>query len=134
MAGVTPVGKLYTLVRQESLTSADTVVFLQHVLRQTGRRLLVIWDGSPIHRWQEVKEYLEGPGSKKVHVEALPGYAPDLNPLDQGGWQHLKNVELANLTCLDLEQLHLEFHLAVGRLRQKPHLIKSFFAKAGLDL
>ena len=83
-----------------------------------GQRLLVIWDGSPIHR----------------RVEALPGYAPDLNPWDEGGWHHLKNVEMRNLVCRDLEELHEEFHLAVGRLRQKPHLVQSFFAQAGLKI
>jgi transposase len=51
MAGVTPAGKLYTLVRQESLSSSHSVVFLKHLLMQTGKKLLVIWDGSPIHRW-----------------------------------------------------------------------------------
>jgi len=30
--------------------------------------------------------------------------------------------------------LHLELHLAIGRLRQKPHLIQGFFASAGLSL
>jgi hypothetical protein len=77
---------------------------------------------------------LQGTGVQKVQVEALPGYAPDLSPLDQGVWHHLKHVEMGNLTCLDVEQLHLELHLAIGRLRQKPHLIKSFFAAAGLAL
>jgi transposase len=134
MAGVTPAGKLYTLVRPESLNSAHSVVFLEHVLRQTGKQLLVVWDGSPIHRWKEVREFLEGTGAHKVQVEPMPGYAPDLSPLDQGVWHHLKHVEMGNLTCLDLEQLHLELHLAIGRLRQKPHLIKSFFAAAGLAL
>jgi len=33
-----------------------------------------------------------------------------------------------------MEELHLEFHLAVGRLRQKPHLIRAFFAAAGLSI
>jgi hypothetical protein len=28
--------------------------------------------------------------------------------------------------------LHQEFHLAFSRLRQKPHLVHSFFAQAGL--
>lgn len=134
MGGVTPAGKLYTLVRQESLSSVHPVIFLHHLLRQAGRRLLVIWDGSPIHRWKEVREFLSGGGTQPVHVEAMPGYAPDLSPLDQGVWHHLKHVEMRNLTCLDLEQLHLELHLAVGRLRQKPHLIRSFFAAAGLAL
>jgi transposase len=132
MAGCTPAGKVYTLVRREPLTGAHAVTFLEHVRRQTGKRLLVIWDGSPIHRWGAVREYLASGATKCVLVEVLPGYAPDLSPWDQGGWQHLKHVEMRNLSCLDLEELHLELHLAIGRLRQKPHLIHSFCAAAGL--
>ena len=59
-------------------------------------------------------------------------YAPDLNP-DEGLSQHLKHVEMRNLARLDLEELHLQYHLAVGRVRQKPHLIRSFFAGAGME-
>jgi len=134
MAGFTPAGKVYTLVRADPLTSEHTVMFWEHVRRQAGKRLLVIWDGSPIHRWAAVPEYLASGAAKSIHVEALPGYAPDLSPWDQGGWQHLKHVEMRNLSCMDLEELHLELHLAIGRLRQKPKLIHSFFAKAGLRL
>src|SRR5271168_2559320 len=134
MAGFTPAGKVYTLVRPESLSSTHSVVFLEHLLRQTGKRLLVIWDGSPIHRWKAVQEWLASGGAKRAHLEMLPGYAPDLNPLDAGGWHHLKHVEMRNLSCMDLEELHLELHLAIGRLRQKPHLIHSFFVAAGLTL
>jgi transposase len=133
MGGMTPQGKVYTLVRQESLDGLHCVEFLQHLLRVAGRRLLVIWDGSPIHRRVAVQEFVAGTAGD-VSVEALPGYAPDLNPWDEGGWNHLKNVEMRNLVCLDLEELHEEFHLAIGRLRQKPHLIQSFFAQAGLSV
>lgn len=134
MAGVTPAGKLYTLVRQKSLKSPESVDFLKHLLVQTGQKLLVIWDGSPIHRWGAVQEFLADGGAKRVHLESMPGYAPDLSPLDQGCWQHLKHVEMKNLSCMDMEELHLEFHLAIGRLRQKPNLIQSFFAAAGLPI
>jgi transposase len=134
MAGVTPAGKLYTLVRRKALTSSESVEFLKHLLVQTGKKLLVIWDGSPIHRWGEAREYLAAEGVRRIQVEALPGYAPDLSPLDQGCWHHLKDVEMANLSCMDMEELHLEFDLAVGRLRKKPRLIRSFFAAAGLPL
>ena len=134
MGGFTPDGKVYTLVRPESLKSEQTVVFLEHLRRHTGRRLLVVWDGSPIHRKGAVREFLLAGAAKWVHAEALPGYAPDLCPWDQGGWHHLKHVEMRNLSCMDLEELHLELHLAIGRLRQKPHLIYSFFANAGLAL
>jgi transposase len=131
MGGMTPGGRVYTLARQESLSGRHAAEFLAHLLRVAGKRLLVIWDGSPIHRGAAVQEFVSGAGGK-VRLEALPGYAPDLNPWDEGGWHHLKNVEMRNLVCLDLEELHQEFHLAVGRLRQKPHLIQSFFAQAGL--
>jgi transposase len=133
MGGMTPEGKVHTLTRQEPLNGLHSVEFLMHLLRVGGKRLLVVWDGSPIHRRAEVKEFVAGTGGQ-VRLEALPGYAPDLNPWDEGGWQHLKHVEMRNLVCLDLEELHQEFHLAVGRLRQKPQLVQSFFAQAGLKL
>jgi transposase len=131
MAGMTPEGKLYTLARQESLNGLHSIEFLLHLGHVAGTRLLVIWDGSPIHRRTEVKEFVAETRGQ-VWLEALPGYAPDLNPWDEGGWHHLKDVEMRNLVCRDLEELHQEFHLAVGRLRQKPHLVQSFFAQAGL--
>jgi transposase len=133
MGGMTPAGKVYTLARQESLNGLHSVEFLLHLQRVAGPRLLVVWDGSPIHRRAAVKEFVAGTRGK-VWLEALPGYAPDLNPWDEGGWQHLKHVELRNVVCLDLEELHQEFHLAIGRLRRKPHLVRSFFAQAGLLL
>ena len=133
MGGMTPEGKVYTLARQETLTGLHTIEFLMHLLRVAGGRLLVIWDGSPIHRRQMVQEFVARTKGK-VWVEALPGYAPDLNPWDEGGWHHLKHVEMRNLVCHDLEELHEQFHLAIGRLRQKPHLAQSFFAQAGLSL
>ena len=133
MGGMTPEGKLYTLVRQESLNGWHSIEFLVHLGRVAGKRLLVIWDGSPIHRRSEVTQFVTDTRGA-VRVETLPGYAPDLNPWDEGGWNHLKHVEMRNLACRDLEELHEQFHLAIGRLRHKPHLIRAFFAQAGLRI
>jgi transposase len=133
MGGMTPRGKVYTLVRQHSFNGLHVIEFLIHLRKVAGDRLLVIWDGSPIHRRAAVKEYLDE-NRVGVRVEKLPAYAPDLNPWDEGGWNHLKNVELRNVVCRDLEELHEQFHLAVARLRQKPRLVRAFFAQAGLPL
>lgn len=133
MGGMTPAGKVYTLARQESLNGLHSVEFLTHLLRVAGERLLVNWDGSPIHRRAVVTELVSSAGGR-IWLEALPAYAPDLNPWDEGGWHHLKHMEMANLVCRDLEELHEQFHLAVARLRRKPHLVQSFFAQAELTL
>jgi transposase len=133
MGGMTPEGKIYTLARRESLNGLHSVEFLKHLLEVAGERLLVIWDGSPIHRRVVVKEFVSDTRGG-IRVEGLPAYAPDLNPWDEGGWHHLKYVQMGNLVCRDLEELHEQFHLAVDRLRQKPHLVQSFFAQAGLKI
>jgi transposase len=133
MSGVTPSGALYTMIREQPLTGRHSVEFLKHLLRCLGDRLLVIWDGSPIHRSHEVKHFLAQGDAPCVHLEPLPAYAPDLNP-DEGVWNHLKYVEMRNVCCADLSHLHRELHLAIMRLRSKPHLIRSFFTEAGLEI
>ncbi len=133
MSGITPHGQLFTLTRRRALTSVESIAFLGHVRRMVGRKLLVVWDGSPIHCSNKVKSFLANGGAQFVQLEKLPAYAPDLNP-DESAWQHLKHVELRNLCCRDLDHLSVELNLAVKRLRKKPPLIQSFFAGAGLNI
>jgi transposase len=133
MSAITAQGQLFTMVRDDSLTSVESIRFLKHLLTQLDRKLMVIWDGSPIHRSKEVKAYLADGATKHIHLERLPPYAPDLNP-DEGVWNHLKYVELRNVCCLNLGHLQHQLDLAVTRLRRRPHLIQSFFAGAGLDI
>lgn len=123
--------RVYTMVRHESLNGLNMIEFLEHLRKVAGLSLLVIWDGSPIHRRCAVRDFvhvLRG----QIRLEQLPGYAPDLNPVEWL-WQHLKHVELRNVTTRDLEELHLEYHLAIGRIRYKSRLIDSFFQDALLD-
>jgi transposase len=134
MGGCTPDGGLYVLVREDALNGQHTIAFLEHLLRHLGARLLVIWDGSPIHRRAEVTDFLGSEAGRGIRVEALPGYAPELNPWDAGGWHYLKSVELGNQAYVDLDELHLQLHSAIGRLRQQPEMIQGFFRAAGLAL
>ncbi len=134
MSAITAQGWLFTLVRtDESLTGVESVRFLKHLRTQLDRKLLVVWDGSPIHRGEVVKAYLADGGAKQIHLERLPAYAPDLNP-DEGVWNQLKHVELRNVCCRDLAHLQHQLKLAVTRLRRKPDLIRSFFVGAGLAI
>ena len=132
MSGITMEGHLWTLTRKRALTSLDSVRFLKHVRQQRQSKLLVIWDGSPIHR-KEVTRFMADGGTRYIHLEQLPAYAPDLNPAE-GVWQHLKHVELHNVCCKDLSHLGRELNLAIMRLRSKPQIIRSFFAGAGLSI
>lgn len=133
MSGLTLDGQLYTLIRPTALTGAESVDFLKQLQQHLGPRLLPIWDGSPIHRAATVKQFLADGAAPTIHLEQLPPYAPDLNP-DEGIWHLLKTVELPNLCCQHLEQLHHELYLAIRRLRRQPTLLQTCFAGAGLKI
>jgi transposase len=118
ISALTLEGRLLFQVRPYSLRSPDVVEFLRLLLRQLRGRLLVIWDGSPIHRGQAVKDFLASGAAKRLQLEPLPAYAPELNP-DEGIWNYLKRVELRNVRCQDLAHLEDELRRAVKRLRRK---------------
>ena len=125
-------GRLYTLVRDEALDRLDRVIFLRHLLPQVSAKLLVIWNGSPIHQG-EVRMCLAEGGAKQIHVEQLPAYAPDLNPAE-GGWHQLKHVDMRNLCYRNLTYLRSALGLAIRRLCCTPHRITACVAQAGLVL
>jgi transposase len=131
ISGITAHGWLHTRVQDRPFRGVDAVRFLQQLTTHISVRLLVIWDGSPIHRCQAIKAFLASPAGQEVHLEQLPAYAPELNP-DEGVWNYLKRVELKNVICQHLGQLSYELGKAIKRLRQKPHIIRACVAQAGL--
>jgi transposase len=131
ISAISPEGKLYFQAQDHALNSADVVAFLEHLLREVPGRLIIIWDGAPIHRRQVIKAFLATGAAPRLHIERLPAYAPELNP-GEGLWQQLKGVELRNVCCVDIPHLWHELRDAVKRVRRRPHLIASFFRGAKL--
>ena len=109
------------------------VGFLRVLLRKISGKLVVIWDGSPIHRGHEIKDFLKPGAAKCLHLEHLPGYAADLNPIE-GIWNYLKRVELGNVCCANLDQLHRGLMRAIERLRHKKESITSCSRQCGYSL
>lgn len=130
ISAITPDGRLFLHVQEATIRSGAVVQFLRQLLRQIPGRLLVIWDGAPIHRSTTIKDFLAAGAAHRLHLARLPAYAPELNP-DEGIWRYLKYVELRNLCCPTLWDLDQEVRLATRRLRRKPHLVRACFAQAG---
>lgn len=124
IGGMTLDGRLFLQVREQSYDGEGVVGFLRALLRKIPGKLLLIWDGSPIHRSQAVKDWLKRGAENRVHLEQLPGYAPDLNP-EEGIWNYLKRVELGNVCCQNLAHLRAEIIRARERFRHKRTLIQA---------
>jgi transposase len=133
MSGITLEGKLLMLEQERAFKGEDVVRFLKHALGQIPGKLLIVWDGSPIHRSKAVKEFLKSGAAERIRLEQLPGYAPELNP-DEGIWKHLKYTEMKNLCCQSLEELKVELRKAKERLRHKKQVILGCIRQPGFEV
>ena len=132
LAAVSAEGRFHAQVRARAFDAVAATEFLRHLLRVVPGPVLVIWDGAPIHRSKVVKAFLQAESGRRLELKPLPGYAPDLNPLDCGVWHWLKNVALANVCVADLAELRQERRAATARLRRKPGVIQASFVEAKL--
>ena len=130
IGGLTATGRLLLQMQEDAFRGPTIVRFLQQLLRHLPGKLLVIWDGASIHRAQPVKDFLAAGAAARLQLEVLPGYAPELNPIE-GVWRYLKHVELRNFGCDDLPELRRELGLAAKRLRRKRHVLAGCMTQCG---
>jgi transposase len=107
IAAISPEGQRYFHSQDYAIDSADGVAFLEHLLREVSGRLVIIWDGAPMHRSHVMKECFANGAAPRIHLEQLPAYAPELNP-GEGLWQQLKGVELRHVCCFNIPHLRRE--------------------------
>src|SRR5687767_15174557 len=72
MSAISLEGKLYMMEQERAFTGEDVVRFLRHLLRQVPGKLLVIWDGSVIHRGRAVKDFLASGAASRVQSLEAP--------------------------------------------------------------
>ena len=125
--------RFFFQTRPGTYKDVGLISFLRQVKRHfRGQRVLLIWDGLAAHKSGRMQAYLVRQ-RRGLTVERLPGYAPELNPVEQV-WGHLKGQELANVCAPDLQTLHAPLRAGCRRLRHPSTLPFSFLRHAGLSL
>lgn len=93
IAGVSSANAYFRL-HEGTIKSRQIVDFLKALVKQIGRKLLIIRDGLKAHRSRLVRDYVDGLDGM-IELAFLPPYAPDLNPVEYL-WAWLKRHALAN--------------------------------------
>lgn len=123
--------RFYFQTRPGTYKDVGLIAFLRQLKRHfRGQRIILIWDGLAGHRSDLMRAYLACQRGW-LTAERLPGYAPELNPVEQV-WGNLKRRELANVCAPDLRALHAPLRAGCRRLRDTPALPFSFLRHAGL--
>ncbi|HKA02868.1 MAG TPA: transposase [Acidimicrobiales bacterium] len=108
------------------------ITFLDAVHDELGAaKVTLIWDGLPSHRSRRMHAYLAGQRRWLV-VKRLPGYAPDLNPVECL-WGNVKGTELANLCADGIDQTVQAAQAGIKRVRADTDLAFAFLRHCGLS-
>ena len=120
--------------RQVDAYDTDSLIGALGELRRFlgGQKATLLWDGLPAHRSKAMRAWL-GRQRRWLVVEPLPGYAPELNPVE-ALWSNLKGVELANLAGDTLNDVITAAERGIQRIRATHHLAHSFLRHCGLSL
>jgi transposase len=124
--------RLFFQTRKGSYNSESLIVFLQDLRRHLrGKKAILVWDGLPAHKSKMMKEYLTSQRSW-LSEERLPGYAPDLNPVETL-WGNVKGQEMANRCSQNLDEVVTALDSGMKRVRKSRTLPFSFLDHAGLS-
>ncbi len=124
--------RLWFQTRPGSYNTESLIGFLKDLKKHLrAQKAILIWDGLPAHKSREMKAYLDSQQSW-LRVERLPGYSPDLNPVESL-WGNVKGQELANRCAADLGESETALRSGMDRVRQSDNLPFGFLHHAGLS-
>ena len=129
VAGIT-FYNFYFRLYKGSIKSAEVVGFLNALLRHIRGPLTIVWDRLSAHKSKITRQFIADQGNRLV-VEYLPGYAPELNPVEYI-WAYWKQHTLPNVCPKDYWTLDETARKTLKKMRRRPRLITAFWHQADL--
>jgi hypothetical protein len=122
---------LYYRLHPDANVNAELArAFLEHLQAQLSTPIVLVWDNFSAHKGALFDECVL-PGS--AHLEYLPPYAPELNPVEYL-WAWLKMNPLANDAAAELHDLVRRAHSAARFAQRREDLLRGFLDHTGLPL
>jgi len=122
---------LYFDLLDHNVVTDDFIAFVGALLRRLGRGIILVMDRWQVHR--SAARRLQERFPKRVQIEWLPPYAPELNPTEQV-WTQTKYRDLANYIPGDVTELGEAVIQSLHRTQGQQRLLRSFFKHAQLTL
>jgi transposase len=108
----------------------QVLAYLKELKRHVrGRRVSLLWDRLTAHRGAKVQEWIDR--QRWLHLEYLPPYAPELNPVEYF-WSHLSRTDMAQFVGEDLNAVRNQARKAAARARNRTDLGRAFLKHSGL--
>jgi transposase len=122
---------LYFDIFDHNMVTDDFEMFVEGVLRRLQRPIILVMDRWQVHHAGAQRLLRRLP--KRVEIEWLPAYAPELNPVEQV-WNRTKYTDLANYIPDNILSLGRAVAGSIRHTRSQAPLLRSFFRYCKLEL
>ena len=118
-------GQLQFMIFKENFNTGVCLTFLRRLLKNNRRKVVLIWDGHPVHGSAAVAQFVaENMGKLEVH--RLPTYSPDLNP-DELVNNDVKSNALGRKRPRTQQQMIRHIRAHMQKRQNDPALVRRFF-------
>jgi len=128
ISAVNNLGRMRFRVFKGSFTQSVMIDFLDRLIRDAKRKIIVIADGHPAHRGRRLRQWLEAHASV-CELVLLPGYAPELNP-DELLNQDLKSNVFWSSRPKTREELVSQTRSYLRATQKRPDIVRAYFQEA----
>ena len=122
---ITATGELHYSLEKETINGERYVEFLQQIVRDRPRPLIVIADRAPFHKSAEVAKFVRAHRTQ-LRVFFFPAHSPELNP-DEQVWNELKHRQLGKQPIKNKADLKKRIRSILRSLQRKAKKVQSFF-------
>lgn len=125
ISAVNNLGKMRFRVFDGSFTQSVMIDFMERLVRDAKRKVMVIADGHPAHKGKRLKQWLEGHAAE-CELVLLPGYAPELNP-DELLNQDLKSNVFSSGRPHTKDALITQTRSYLMATLKRPDIVRAYF-------
>jgi putative transposase len=119
---------LYVCFQPANFTAVHVADFLRALLQHLRGHVILLWDQGSIHRGPAIAEVQQA--YSRLHIEELPAYAPELNPVEQL-WNDFKG-HTANSLPRDRREIRRSLQANTRRVRRSQAKLRSFILASEL--
>lgn len=117
--------------KEGSVNKEDMIPFLSDLKDHfAGKNVILLWDGLPAHRSTLAQDFIARE-SEWLTVEPMPGYAPELNPVEYL-WTNMKTKHVGNLCPDNVDILQSRLETAGTEIGGNSDLLLGFLKASGL--
>lgn len=122
---ITAEGEFRYSLEEKHINGKRYVEFLQQILRDRTRPLIVIADKASFHRAAAVRQFVRAHRTQ-IRVFFFPTHSPELNP-DEQVWNEIKHRRLGKQPIKNKTDLKKRLRSALKSLQNKAEKVRSFF-------